>query len=70
MKTLKVSPAEIQAAKITKVSLGFSRDLLTLYETEINISVLEIDDSELEKPPKKSEKDKEEEKKIGDVVDE
>ena len=52
------------------MSLWFSRDLLILYETEINISVLEIDDSELEKPPKKSEKDKEEEKKIGDVVDE
>ena len=43
---------------------------LFLHETEINLSVLEIDDNELEKPPKKSEKDKEEEKKIGDVVDE
>ena len=35
-----------------------------------NVSVLEIDDNELEKPPKKSEKDKEEERKIGEVVDE
>ena len=70
MKTLKVSPAEIQAAWVTFVALWCFGTFLFLYETEINLSVLEIDDNELEKPPKKSEKDKEEEKKIGDVVDE
>ena len=34
------------------------------------LSVLEIDENDLDKPPKKSEKDKEEERKIGEVVDE
>jgi hypothetical protein len=33
-------------------------------------AIKKIDENDLEKPPKKSEKDKEEERKIGEVVDE